>query len=112
MHTAKMEELANAFEEKLHAQSVNYDDGFNYVKDHVDETYQQTLQYGQAAIENMRIETQKTVGSFHAQALNAKNAEAREIFDRQHAEALEMLQTVARLEASAMAFQEGIAKIQ
>ena len=68
---------------------------------HVDTIYQQTLQDVHAAIENMRIETQKTAESFRTHALNAKHAEAREVFDRHHAEALEMQQLVAKLEDSA-----------
>ena len=100
LHTTKMQQLANAYEEKLHVERENYEGGFNQVKDHVEKVHQQTLQGVQAAIENMRIETQKTAESLHAHALNAKNAEAIDVFDRQRAEALEMQQTVARLKAS------------
>ena len=79
-----MEALSNAHEEQLHVQKVKYECGFN-----------QTTK----VIENRRIGTRKTAESLNARAFEAKNAETREIFDRQRAGALGMRRKVARLEA-------------
>ena len=105
LHTAKMEELAHTYEEKLQDHKMTYEGGFNLSTNHANQVYRQTLKEGQAAIEHMRMETQKTVESLYAQAINAKNAEAREVFNRQRADAVQMQEQVARLEAHTKCFE-------
>ena len=99
MRSQKMEELATAYNEQLRMQKINYEGGFVSWARHAEIRYQQTIQEGHVAIEQVRIETQNTAERLHAVATQDMSLGAREIFNGQKMEALDIQHKVMRLES-------------